>query len=144
MVDILLISHGPFCEGLLASLQMITGPQEHIKAISLKEGQAPEEYRDQIEAAIKATDDKCLVFCDIKGGTPYNSAGFLKSKYDFNLITGMNLPMLISVVTTRFEDTTIDELTNTALANDNRGIELIDLSSNGGHKHAKLSLNKNR
>lgn len=142
MVDILLISHGPFCEGLLASLQMITGPQSHISAISLKEGQAPETYREEIETKIKSINNKCLVFCDIKGGTPYNSAGSLKSKYDFNLITGMNLPMLISVVTTRFEDTTVEALTNTAMASESRGIELIDLSANGGHKHAKLSLNK--
>ncbi|MBU7510963.1 PTS sugar transporter subunit IIA [Lactiplantibacillus pentosus] len=142
MVDILLISHGPFCEGLLASLQMIAGPQSHISAISLKEGQAPETYREEIETKIKSINNKCLVFCDIKGGTPYNSAGSLKSKYDFNLITGMNLPMLISVVTTRFEDTTVEALTNTAMASESRGIELIDLSANGGHKHAKLSLNK--
>lgn len=142
MVDILLISHGPFCEGLLASLQMIAGPQEHVEALSLKEGQAPDDYRDQIESKLKTFKAKSLVFCDIKGGTPYNSAGFLKSKFDFNLITGMNLPMLISVVTTRTENSTVDELTNTALMNENKGIELINLSNQGGHKHAKLSLNK--
>lgn len=49
MVDILLISHGPFCEGLLNSLQMITGPQNNIAALSLKEGESPDTYRDMLE-----------------------------------------------------------------------------------------------
>jgi PTS system mannose-specific IIA component len=143
MVDILLISHGPFCEGLLNSLQMITGPQNNIADLSLKEGESPDTYRDMLEKKISESQDECLIFCDLKGGTPYNTAGSLKQKYDFELITGMNLPMLISVITTRAADTHVKELVQIALTTENEGIELINLSS-GGKQHAKLSLNKNR
>ena len=143
MVDILLISHGPFCEGLLNSLQMMTGPQNNIAALSLKEGESPDTYRDMLEKNISESQDECLIFCDLKGGTPYNTAGSLKQKYDFELITGMNLPMLISVITTRAADTHVKELVQIALTTENEGIELINLSS-GGKQHAKLSLNKNR
>lgn len=144
MVNILLISHGPFCEGVLASLEMIAGPQENIQAIQLHPGESPDAYRDKIDDVLGGLTGETIVFCDLKGGTPYNSAGSLKRKYQFNLITGMNLPMLITVVTMRSSETTMSELTEAALAPFNTGIELIDLSGNGGNKHAKLSLNKNR
>lgn len=144
MVNILLLSHGPFCEGLLASLQMIVGPQKQIYAIQLHPGQSPDDYRDKISDVLVEMVGDTIVFCDIKGGTPYNSAGFLKNKYSFTLITGMNLPMLISVATVRNEKTTVKELTNIALDKMSAGIELINLSLGGERKHAKLSLNKNR
>ncbi|MFK5281848.1 PTS mannose transporter subunit IIB, partial [Lacticaseibacillus paracasei] len=71
-----------------------------------------------------------------------NTAAFLKQKYEFNLISGMNMPILISVVTSRTETATLQDLTQVALDPQNTGVELIDLK-NGGNKRAKLSLNKN-
>ena len=45
MVNIVLLSHGPFCEGLLESLEMITGPQKAIHAIQLHEAPTTTEVR---------------------------------------------------------------------------------------------------
>jgi PTS system mannose-specific IIA component len=143
MVNILLISHGSFCEGLLASLEMIAGSQENIQALQYHPGQSPDDYRSQIDEALNTLSGETIVLCDLKGGTPYNSALYLKNKYDFKLITGMNLPVLISIVTSRTTDTTADDLAKIALAPENAGIELSELSKNGGRTHGKLSLNKN-
>lgn len=144
MIKIVLISHGPFCQGLLESLEMITGPQEGIQALSLVPGMSPDSYRDDLDTVLSKLEGPVMVFCDLKGGTPYNTAGSLKQKYDFKLITGMNLPMLITVVTQRTPEATVEELTAAALEKDNIGVELIDFNQRKGEKHAKLSLNKNR
>ncbi|MFT8811786.1 MAG: PTS sugar transporter subunit IIA [Liquorilactobacillus satsumensis] len=146
MIHILLLSHGPFCEGLLDSVEMISGSQKNLVAIPLNPGQSPDDYREKIDNQISSipANDGLIVFCDLKGGTPYNISASLKSKYHFNLITGVNLPILISVLLSRNEQATVENLTAVALTKENSGIELIDLSEKGGKKHAKLSLNKNR
>lgn len=142
MVNIVLLSHGPFCEGLLKSLEMIAGPQKNLQALQLHEGESPDDYRSQVDQLLSSLNGETMVFIDLKGGTPYNIAAFLKQKYEFNLISGMNMPILISVVTSRTETATLQDLTQVALDPQNTGVELIDLK-NGGNKRAKLSLNKN-
>ena len=54
----------------------------------------------------------------------------------------MNIPILISVITSRTETSTLQQLTEIALNPQNSGVELIDLKK-GGNPRAKLSLNKN-
>lgn len=142
MVNIVLLSHGPFCEGLLKSLEMIAGPQKNLQALQLHEGESPDDYRSQVDQLLSSLNGETMVFIDLKGGTPYNTGAFLKQKYEFNLISGMNMPILISVVTSRTETATLQDLTQVALDPQNTGVELIDLK-NGGNKRAKLSLNKN-
>lgn len=142
MVNIVLLSHGPFCEGLLKSLEMIAGPQKNLQALQLHEGESPDDYRSQVDQLLSSLNGETMVFIDLKGGTPYNTAAFLKQKYEFNLISGMNMPILISVVTSRTETATLQDLTQVALDPQNTGVKLIDLK-NGGNKRAKLSLNKN-
>lgn len=147
MIKILLISHGPFCEGLLKSLQMISGPQKDVFALPLVEGENPDDYRTKLDELISKNEDKytgTLVLCDLKGGTPYNSAAFVSQKHKMSLITGMNIPMAITVITSRMEDTTLEELTSLAIEGQSIGVENVDLNFNGGRKHGKLSLNKNR
>ncbi len=147
MIKIVLISHGPFCEGLLESIQMISGPQKDIYALALKEGDNPDNYRQQLDELLSDNEDKysgTLVLCDLKGGTPYNSAAFVSQKHKMSLVTGMNVPMTITVVTSRMEDSTLEELTNLATDKLSIGIENIDLDFKGGKKRGKLSLNKNR
>lgn len=147
MIKIVLISHGPFCEGLLKSLQMIAGPQKDVFALPLVEGENPDDYRLQLDELLSTDEAKyegTLVLCDLKGGTPYNSAAFVSQKHKMSLVTGMNIPMAITVITSRMEDSSLDELTKLATNEQSIGIENVDLNFNGGKKHGKLSLNKNR
>lgn len=142
MVNLLLISHGPFCEGLLKSLEMITGPQKSIQVLPLYPGQSPDDYRLKLEQTLSTLTGDTIVFCDLKGGTPYNTAAMLKRRYSFHLITGMNLPMLITAVTMCASKVSANEVAKEILSPVSQGIELVDLT-NGGKKHAKLSLDKN-
>ena len=74
----------------------------------------------------------------LKGGTPYNTAMYLSQSYNLKVITGVNLPMLLTLVTTRNEESTIQQLVDLALNQDNWGIENAKI---GRTHHAKLSLN---
>lgn len=147
MLKIILISHGPFSKGLLESIEMIAGPQENISALSLQKGQTPESFRNQLEEEISKDYNAAqgvFVMCDLKGGTPYNSAAYLSRKFKLKLVAGMNIPMVITVVTSRAEDSDLDGLAQLATEPQTTGIENIDLDFKEEKKHGKLSLNKNR
>ena len=141
MIKIILISHGPYCHGLLKSLLMIAGPTSDLVAVELHEGETPEAYRNRLEQEIKG-ELKSLILCDVRGGTPYNSAAFLAKKYPFLLITGMNMPMLLSIVTLRNEQLNLKDLAKMTIQSDNLGVDLIDFRTGGKGHHAKLSINK--
>ena len=52
MVNIILISHGEFCEGLLKSLIMVTGDDYGIKTLALYPGMTADTYREKLDQII--------------------------------------------------------------------------------------------
>ena len=99
MVNIILISHGAFCEGLLASLQMIAGGDYGVRAVPLIPGESPEAYREKLETVMREADDGSgsgtIVLSDIAGGTPFQSAAYLSKDFKLGLVSGMNMPCLL-------------------------------------------------
>ena len=102
MVGMLIVTHGRLGEGLLDAMQMIAGPQERVEVISLKEGDSIDELKDKILNAVKTLDDGSgvLVFVDMFGASPSNAAAYLLNE-NVEVITGVNLPMLLEIVSFR-------------------------------------------
>lgn len=140
MIKIVLISHGPFCQGIKKSSEMIAGKSDSLQAVPFLEGENPEDYRSKLEKVLG--NEPAIVLADLKGGTPYNTALYLSKNHKIRLITGMNLPILLSLLTSRTEKSTLDSLVKIVLKPENHGIELSQIE--GNKHHAKLSLNTNR
>ena len=83
-----------------------------------------------------------LVLADIKCGTPYQSAAYLSKTYKMALVTGMNLPMLLSAVLERDETDTLETISARAADNENYGIERTISGEGVKKQRAKLSINK--
>jgi len=145
MVGIVLISHGAFCEGLLSSLKMIAGDDCGIRAVPLFPGMTAEAYRAKLAEALRETESESgtLVLSDIKSGTPFQSAAYLAKDFKIGLVSGMNMPMLLSVALERTEESTLEELVKQASDPETIGVE-GELFKKGERKHReKLSINKN-
>lgn len=108
---IYILNHGKFGEELIKSAELITGKIDKIKAFSLLPGMSIEEFYDNVQSAIKE-DSPSIVLCDLYGGTPSNVAMMLSAKYDFSIICGVNLAMLIELAIARENETNVDELIN--------------------------------
>lgn len=93
--QLVLVSHGRFCEELKKSTEMIMGPQDCIHAVALLPEDGPEDFRAKLEAVINQFDD-VVVFADLLGGTPANvvSRLLLEGK-ELDIYAGMNMPMVI-------------------------------------------------
>ena len=122
MVGMLIVTHGRLGEGLLDAMQMIAGPQEKVDFVSLKEGDSIDELKERILSAVKVLDDGSggLVFVDMFGASPSNAAAYLLHE-NVEVITGVNLPMLLEIVSFR-ESSSLQELSANAMT---AGVESI-------------------
>lgn len=128
MISLLVISHGALAEGLLDAMQMITGPQEKVLALGLQESEAPEDLIERIREDVEALDDGdgVLIMVDLYGATPFNSGSrfFLESRKKIEVITGVNLPMLVEIVISR-EGQTLPDLLEQAFQSGQTGIQKL-------------------
>jgi len=100
MIGGIIISHGKLAEELLNALTIILGEAVNIEAISIGWYDDVEDSKKKINQSIKQVNQKngVLIFTDMFGGTPSNlSFSFLKDNR-VEIITGVNLPMLIKFV----------------------------------------------
>jgi len=98
MIGGVIVCHGRMAEELLNALTIILGEAPNIEAISI--GWYDEDSKKKINQSLKRVDQKsgAVIFTDMFGGTPSNlSFSFLKEN-QVEVITGVNLPMLIKFV----------------------------------------------
>jgi PTS system mannose-specific IIA component len=97
MIGGIIVSHGKLAEELLNALTIILGETVNIEAISIGWYDDVEASKKKINQSLKNVDQKngVLIFTDMFGGTPSNlSFSFLEDN-QVEIITGVNLPMLI-------------------------------------------------
>jgi PTS system mannose-specific IIA component len=104
LVGIVIVSHGNMAEGMIDAARMIVGEMERVVSVSLKEMDAVEDLMGRIEAALVKVDkgDGALVLVDAFGASPFNASARLAMNHkNVEVITGMNLPMLLELAVQR-------------------------------------------
>jgi PTS system mannose-specific IIA component len=100
MVGILIVTHGKLAQELVETTKIIVGKNvDHIIPITVGWNDDMADIQKTISAAIDKVDqgNGVLILTDMFGGTPSNiSLSFLSEKTE--IITGVNLPMLIKIV----------------------------------------------
>lgn len=104
MIGILVLSHGEMAHGMIHSLNFLYGQAEGLRALCLYPEHSPEDFDAMLAETVAEVDtgDGVLIFTDINGGTPANRALMLAAqRADVEVITGMNLPLLLAAVSSR-------------------------------------------
>jgi len=99
MVGILVVSHGRLSEALISSVQFLVGNLQRVKGISIWPRERKEEIKDRIQKGMREVDDGdgVVILTDVMGGTPTNlSLSFLKEE-KVEVVTGVNMPMLLTL-----------------------------------------------
>lgn len=108
--NLLLLSHGPLCEGLKKSVEMIMGPQENIIALPLSEEMGIDDYKEKVQEILKTLPDP-MVFVDVLGGTPSGTmTRLLAEGIDVPVYAGMNMPMVIEFLNSTWTDSGFDPI----------------------------------
>lgn len=99
MIGVVLVTHGRLADEFKAATEHVVGPQTLFRTVCIGPQDDMEQRRDDILDAIKAVDvgDGVILLTDMFGGTPSNiGMTFLKTD-EVEVITGVNLPMLIKL-----------------------------------------------
>jgi len=110
MIGLVLVSHGQLGQVLLTTATEIVGPIEAAKALTIERHHACEEIQTQLEETIEAMDEGqgTLILADMFGGTACNVSLRIVESHSVEVVTGMNLPMLLKFSTERKQN---DDLT---------------------------------
>jgi PTS system mannose-specific IIA component len=115
MIGLLIITHCDLCKELLNAAEFIVGRLETVDTISIDQASDSEEIRKMIEEKITNLDhgQGVIILTDMFGGTPSNlSLSFLKEEM-VEVLTGVNLPMVIAIAQNR-TDLKLSELAEKA------------------------------
>lgn len=97
MIGTLILTHGGLARELLAAAREISGELEQFEAVSLEWGDSPDEARAKVRAAIARVDsgEGVLILADTFGGTPCNVALSVQDPGRVEVVSGVNLPMVM-------------------------------------------------
>lgn len=99
----LITTHGDLGKEFVKAAEMIKGPMKGVLHIPIDQSKGVEEIKKEISTAIKKLDqgNGVLIMTDLFGGTPSNiSLSFMKDG-KVEVVTGVNLPMMLKLADVR-------------------------------------------
>ena len=112
MIGLVVATHGNLGEELLNAAQMIIGPVRNARSVSVTQDKSMEDIRGAIASSVNDVGGDghgVIVITDMFGGTPANvSMTFLETE-SIEVLTGVNLPMLLKFFNSQ-ENLGLDEL----------------------------------
>lgn len=124
MVGILIVTHGRLGEFLLDTAEMLVSDTTLVRTVSFLPGQGVEDLEQAVSDTLNEMNaaDGTLCFADIPGGSPARVLGsLLPHDSHLELLTGVNLPMLVEVLMMR-NTMTLQDLAEHAVTSGCQGI----------------------
>ena len=127
-IAIVIGTHGWAAEQLLKTAEMLLGEQENVGWIDFVPGENAvtliEKYTAQLEKL--DTSKGVLFLVDTWGGSPFNAASrIVVDKEHYEVIAGVNIPMLVETFMARDDDPSFDELIALALETGREGVKAL-------------------
>lgn len=122
LVGVIVASHVDYGSAMLRTAEFILGQQSDCSSISVDVAQDVSETVCRLTDAAQRLDkgSGVIILTDMFGGTPTNLALSLLATHNVEVVTGVNLPMLLKVFTSR--DKKLDELARIAGEAGTKGI----------------------
>lgn len=111
MIGIVVVTHSGLGEALIEAAECVLGgPLEACTAVSVDLKHSAEKLRAKIDKGIKAVDqgDGVIILTDMFGGTPSNLSLSFLEEGRIDVLTGVNLPVLIRAAKLRKENNLSD------------------------------------
>lgn len=136
---VLVVTHGAFGEELIKAAETVLGPQERAESVGVDVDRGVDKTVEAIREAIQRTSDKrgTIILTDLFGGSPTTlSLSLLKSE-KVEVVTGVNLPMLVKALQSRQKP--LAEIASDAAEAGRQGIKVAGalLNAKPGSKKGK-------
>ncbi|EHV3303494.1 PTS mannose transporter subunit IIAB [Salmonella enterica] len=127
-IAIVIGTHGWAAEQLLKTTEMLLGEQENVGWIDFAPGENAETLIEKYNAQLaKLNTSKGVLFLvDTWGGSPFNAASrIVVDKERYEVIAGVNIPMLVETFMARDDDPSFDELVALAVETGREGVKAL-------------------
>ena len=107
MKGIVLLSHGPLACGMYETTKWFMGDEiPQYTYLYLEPGESPEDFDVRVAEKIEEVNsgEGVILICDLMGGTPFNRAALTISRGDVDVLTGMNLTLVLQLLGNRLSD----------------------------------------
>ncbi len=103
MIGIVVVTHGRLAEEFVSITEHVVGPQDNIRAICIQPEDDMDQRRADILQAIGEVNSGkgVVILTDLFGGTPSNLAISVMKDGEIEVIAGVNLPVMIKLVSVR-------------------------------------------
>jgi len=127
-IAIIIGTHGSAAEQLLKTTEMLIGDQENVAFIDFIPGENADTLIEKYHAKLAELDtSKGVIFLvDTWGGSPFNAASrIVVDKPDYEVITGVNIPMMVETFMGRDDNPSLQELVAIALETGRGGVRAL-------------------
>ena len=134
MLGLLVVTHGSLAEELVRATKTIVGPTDALEGVSIGWDDDVTDAQRRIEQSVErlGKGGGVLVLTDMFGGTPTNIALSLLEPGKVEVVTGVNLPMLIKFMNLR-EEAALPEVAQRIAEQGKRSIQVASaLLERGG------------
>lgn len=102
MIGLVLVTHAGLATALKLSAEMIVGPIDNCAEVEVAPNERADDIMARVVAAVEAVQpDGAIIMTDLFGGTPSNMAMSFLKEGCIEVVTGVNLPMLIEFCSRR-------------------------------------------
>ena len=107
MIGLILVTHGRLADEFRSAMEHVVGLQRNVSTVCIGPEDDLDARRADIRASIKQVNagDGVIVVTDMFGGTPSNLAISMMDDPSVEVISGMNLPMLVKLAKVRSNQT---------------------------------------
>ncbi|ATW44660.1 PTS mannose transporter subunit IIAB [Glaesserella parasuis] len=128
-IAIIIATHGVAAEQLLKTTEMLIGEQSDVATIDFVPGENAEtimgKYQEKLANEL-AHCDQVLFLVDTWGGSPFNAANRVsEGKENMDIVTGVNVPMLVETFMARDDGPSLSELVEVALETGRLGVRAL-------------------
>ncbi|MGC6406277.1 PTS mannose transporter subunit IIAB [Bisgaard Taxon 45] len=128
-IAIMIATHGVAAEQLLKTTEMLIGEQDNVATIDFVPGENAEtimaKYQEKLSTTLSHCDE-VLFLVDTWGGSPFNAANRVADgKSNMDIVTGVNVPMLVETFMARDDNPTLPELVAIALETGRTGVRAL-------------------
>jgi PTS system mannose-specific IIB component len=127
-IAIVIGTHGWAAEQLLKTAEMLLGEQENVGWIDFVPGENAETLIEKYNAQLEKLDTSkgVLFLVDTWGGSPFNAASrIVVDKEHYEVVAGVNIPMLVETLMSRDDNPTFDDLVAHAVETGREGVKAL-------------------
>ncbi|HKM96101.1 MAG TPA: PTS mannose transporter subunit IIAB [Buttiauxella sp.] len=127
-IAIVIGTHGWAAEQLLKTAEMLLGEQQNVGWIDFVPGENAETLIEKYNAQLANlnTDKGVLFLVDTWGGSPFNAASrIVVDKEHYEVVAGVNIPMLVETLMARDDNPSFDELVALAVETGREGVKAL-------------------